>query len=424
MIIRHMTSNSKQIQGSQEHPSRKLKVGAFSVKLPTFMPVGTRGAVKGLSVSQVASTGVKILLGNTYHLHLSPGETVVERLGGLAKMNKWPGATLTDSGGFQVFSLGKINKISDDGVSFQNLNNGDSILLTPEKSMRIQHKLGADIIMAFDDVVGLSKTARQRSNEAMERTHLWLERSIKEHKRLSKARKGESSPSNPKLFGIVQGGLSKKDRLNSLEFVQNTDVDGIAIGGLAVGESRQEMYKMLDYLADKYDHSRPFYLMGVGHPTDIRYAIERGIDMFDSVLPTRNARHGSVWITCDAATCRLPEADALSQLSAHGFVEHSSTRSTYRLYASSRASGSPLPASKRRHPHTLHDIQVNLRNAQFASDDGPLQKGCDCTTCQAGYARSYLRHLIKAKETLAGSLISIHNIRYLQKICESYQGKL
>lgn len=366
MISKRMTRQSKQRSGRDNKPANTLGIGTISVKLPTFMPVGTRGAVKGLSVEQVASTGVKILLGNTYHLHLSPGEEVVERLGGLAKMNKWSGATLTDSGGFQVFSLGKINKITDEGVSFQNPKNGDSIMLTPEKSMRIQHKLGADIIMAFDDVVGLSKTARTRSKEAMERTHQWLERSIEEHKKI----KGENKTRKPKLFGIVQGGLNKADRLKSLKFVQNTEVDGIAIGGLAVGESRAEMYKMLDYLKGYYDSSRPRYLMGVGHPTDMRHAIERGIDMFDSVLPTRNGRHGSFFIEVKAK-----------------------------------------------------DEQYSINNAQFASDDGPLQKGCDCTTCQAGYARSYLRHLVKSGETLGGSLISIHNIRYLQRICESYQGK-
>ena len=267
---------------------------------------------------------------------------------------------LTDSGGFQVFSLGKINKTTDDGVTFSNPKNGDKIFLSPEKSMQIQHKLGADIIMAFDDVVDLDPKTRKRTAEAFDRTHLWLERSIAEHKRL-KAESGR----DVKLFGIFQGGLDKELRKKSLEIVQSTDVDGIAIGGLSVGESREEMHDMLEFLAPLYEDERPRYLMGVGHPIDMRFGIEHGVDMFDCVLPTRNGRHGTAWIAGDE--------------------------------------------------------QISIRNQKYADDHGALDPGCDCHTCTGGYTRAYLRHLFKAGESLGGTLLSIHNLRYLQRICEDYQ---
>lgn len=378
MINTYMTSiQSKSFfrltnRGETTHRQGVLTFKGTKVKTPTFMPVGTRGAIKGLTVEQVRSTGAKIILGNTYHLYISPGEDMVSRLGGLSAMNKWNGPTLTDSGGFQVFSLGQINKITDDGVEFSLPHNGDKVFLTPEKSMQIQHKLGADIIMAFDDVVGLDKESRPRTLEAMERTHRWLDRSIAEHKRL--LRQSQKANSNrqqatrfPKLFGIVQGGVDKKLRKKSLEYVQSTDVDGIAVGGLAVGETRQEMFRMLDYLEPLMDPDRPHYLMGVGHPIDMRYSIEHGIDMFDCVLPTRNARHGSFWYFEDGK-----------------------------------------------------DHQTNIKRLKYEKDDGPLEKDCDCYTCTSDYSRSYLRHLIRSGETTGGNLISIHNIRYLMRITESY----
>ena len=339
--------------------SGELKFAAETVKTPVFMPVGTLGSVKGLTPQQVSTTGAQIILGNTYHLHLSPGEDIVAGAGGLGRFSGWQGPTLTDSGGFQVYSLGKIRKITEDGVTFADPATGDKIFISPEISIQIQHKLGADIIMAFDDVVGL-KEERHRTLEALERTHRWLERSVKEHRRLSKGKKD-----SPKLFGISQGGLDKKLRIKSLEFIQSQDIDGLAIGGLAVGESRQEMHAMLEFLADKYDDNHPRYLMGIGHPVDMKFAIEHGIDMFDSVLPTRNARHGSIWLEGDK--------------------------------------------------------QVSIKNERFKQDFDPLDEGCDCQTCTGSYSRAYLRHLIKSKESLGGTLLSIHNLRYLQRICESYQ---
>lgn len=341
-----------------------LKFGeGCEVPTPTFMPVGTRGAVKSLSPDLVKSTGAGILLANTYHLHLSPGEAVVKAGGGTSEWMRWHGPMLTDSGGFQVFSLGKIRKITEEGVRFRNPVNGDVIFLTPEKSIQIQHDLGADIIMAFDDVVDLHNE-RYRQREAMERTHRWLERCVNEHQRLLQL--NFSDGGGPKLFGIVQGGLSKELRLESLEFIQSLPVDGIAIGGLSVGETREEMHQMLEYLSDKYDDSpRPRYLMGVGHPVDMRKAMECGIDMFDCVLPTRNARHGSVWIAGDK------------------------------------------------------QVSIKVKKSEMSNE--PIEVGCDCYACSNGFSKSWFRAQFKANEPLAGALASVHNLRYLQRICEEFQ---
>ena len=328
------------------------------------MPVATRGAVKGLQPEQVASTGTQVLLANTYHLHIQPGEQVIKKLGGIHRFSHWNGPILTDSGGFQVFSLAKIRKITEEGVYFKNLASGKEVLVTPEKSIQIQFDLDSDIVMAFDDLTGLSLTERKRAKEAVERTHRWLLRCIAEYKKLTKDLQG-GSLQRPLLFGIVQGGLDKNLRRQSLEFVQSQSVSGIAIGGLAVGETRKDMYEMLEFLAPMYDPRRVRYLMGIGEPKDMRFSIEHGIDMFDCVLPTRGGRHGSVWITGDK--------------------------------------------------------KLNLSNAAFAEDSGLIDKKCDCHTCKTGYSRAFLRHLYKVGDPLAGSLASIHNLRYLNRICESYQ---
>lgn len=326
------------------------------------MPCASRGAVKSLQPSQVADTGTQVLLANAYHLHLQPGEKLIEELGGLHSFSGWQGPILTDSGGFQVFSLAKVRKITEEGVYFRNPASGEEVLVTPEKSIKIQLELGADIIMAFDDVTGLAEHERQRTKEATERTHRWLERCTKEFRKLTKnVKDGE----RPLLFGIQQGGLDKKLRKSSLEFVQSQPVDGVAIGGLAVGETRKEMYDMLKFLTPLYDPNKARYLMGVGEPKDMRFAIQQGIDMFDCVLPTRNGRHGQVWITSDK--------------------------------------------------------KLNLNHLKFAKDPKPIDPNCDCNTCQAGYSRAFLRHLFKVGDPLGGSLASIHNLRYLARICEEYR---
>ena len=336
------------------------------VLTPTFMPDGTRGVVKSLLPEQVAATGVQVVLANTYHLHLMPGEATVRTLGDVHGFGHWQGPILTDSGGFQVFSLSKLRKITEEGVTFKHPVTGEMRLLTPEKSIQIQLELGSDMIVAFDHLTGLDEKARAKTLEAFERTHRWLERCITEFKRLTK---DTPKTERPLLFGVVQGGLDKDLRRRSLEFVQATDVDGIAIGGLSVGETRQEMHDMLDFLAPLYDPGRPRFLLGVGDPVDLRHAIERGIDMLDCVLPTRNARHATVWV-------RGPKGE---------------------------------------------DVKIHLTNAQYIEDTDPIDPGCDCYACASGYSKGFLRHQFKVGEPLAGSLASIHNLRYLTRICEEYR---
>lgn len=341
-----------------------LTTRAGKVLTPTFMPDGTRGAVKSLTPEMVQETGVQAVLANTYHLHLQPGEDTVARLGGIHGFSKQTLPMLTDSGGFQVFSLAHINKITEEGVNFKDPRTGDNVFLSPEKSMQIQLKLGADMMVAFDDVTALDDEGRNRTKEAFDRTHRWLERSLAEFQRLTK---GMKENERPLLFGVVQGGLKKDLRKKSLEIVQGLPVDGIAIGGLSVGESRKEMHDMLAYLSELYDDSpRPRFLLGVGDPIDLRFAIEHGIDMLDCVLPTRNARHATAWVKGDK--------------------------------------------------------KIHLTNKQYSEDADVIDPGCDCATCQSGYSKGFLRHQFKVGETLAGTLVSIHNIRYLQRICEHYRA--
>jgi queuine tRNA-ribosyltransferase len=330
------------------------------VKTPFFMPVATRGVVKGVPTGMVSDTGAQVLLSNTYHLHLQPGEKLIKDVGGLHSFNRWNGPILTDSGGFQVFSLAHVRKITEEGVEFKDPKTGDTITLTPEKSMQIQLDLGSDIIMAFDDLTGLSPDTRHRTEDALERTHRWLQRCIDEFKKLTKDLPKDD---RPLLFGIAQGGLDKKLRQKSVEFVQSQEVDGLAIGGLSVGESRKEMHEMLNFLATLYDPTKVRYLMGVGDPIDFKHAIIQGIDMMDCVMPTRNGRHGSVWVA---------------------------------------------------------DKKLNLKNLVFAADDSPIDENCDCFTCTNRYSKALLRHLFKVEDPLAGTLASVHNLRYLTRICEEY----
>jgi queuine tRNA-ribosyltransferase len=344
----------------------ELNTSAGVVQTPTFMPDATRGAVKSVAPELVAQTGVEVVLSNTYHLHLQPGEQVIKMLGGLHEFTRRPGPILTDSGGFQVFSLAHINKITEDGVTFKDPKTGDTVFLSPEKSIQIQFDLGGDMMVAFDDVTSLDESGRKRTLEAFERTHRWLERSLAEFQRLSK----DMNPAErPLLFGVVQGGLDKDLRKRSLDMVQSLPLDGIAIGGLSVGEPRKEMHDMLEYLAPLYDNSnRPRFLLGVGDPIDLRFAIEHGIDMLDCVLPTRNARHGTAWVTGDK--------------------------------------------------------KIHLTNERFKEDTEVIDPGCDCTTCKSSYSKGFLRHQFKVGEPLAGTLVSIHNIRYLQRICEEYRNRV
>lgn len=365
-MLRMSKNHFQQIRAINDYArTGVLRTRSGEVASPFFMPVGTRGTVKGLTTDEVAATGAEVILGNTYHLHLNPGEETVKKLGGLHKFMNWNGPVLTDSGGFQVFSLSHTRKITEEGVKFKDPVTGDTIFISPEISMQIQLALGSDIIMAFDDLTGLDESSRGRTEEALERTHRWLVRCINEFKRLTK---DMAEADRPLLFGIVQGGLDKILRGKSLEFIQSQEVDGVAIGGLSVGESKEDMHDMLKFLAPLYDKTKAHYLMGVGDPVDVRVAIENGIDMMDCVLPTRNARHGMVWVDGDK--------------------------------------------------------KLNLKNEKLAEDQGPIDTTCDCATCNSGYTRAFLRHQFKAGDPLAGSLASIHNLRYLARICEEYKKPL
>lgn len=341
-----------------------LHTRAGDVLTPTFMPDGTRGAVKGLTPLQVEDTGVQIVLANTYHLHLAPGEKVVQELGGLHAFANRKGPMLTDSGGFQVFSLDEHTKVTEEGVHFKDPKTGDKRFISPEISMQIQLALGADMIVAFDHLIGLGTETEEQVKDAFDRTHRWLERCIVEFQRLTKNMTPEE---RPLLFGVVQGGLDIELRKQSLDIIQNSDVDGIAIGGLSVGETREEMETVLKALAPLYRSDKPRFLLGVGTPEDLRIAVENGIDMLDCVLPTRNARHSSVWGT----------------------------------------------GSKK----------MTLTNEQYKLDSRPIDEMCDCYTCTSGFSRAFLRHQFKSGDPVAGTLASIHNLRHMSRLCEEYRTK-
>jgi queuine tRNA-ribosyltransferase len=353
---------------------------------PAFMPVGTQGTVKGLLPSLVAATDSQIILGNTYHLMLRPGSELVQRLGGLQQWTGWNGPMLTDSGGFQVFSLSDLNKIDDDGVTFKSHLNGDMIHLTPERSMQVQRELGADIIMAFDDCPPPPEASQgdddasyvNRVKIANERTLRWLDRCIEAH------REGGTSDTQA-LFGIVQGGTDLDLRSYCAERVTQHDLPGFAIGGVAVGEGTEAIRSVVKHTAPLLPGDKPRYLMGVGYERDIVAAVRAGVDMFDCVLPTRNGRN---------AVAFTPTGP------------------------------------------------IRLKNAQFAEDLRPIVEGCDCAACGEGrgqgaegprgqvnnsapwppgtsepfFSRSYLRHLFQAGEMLGGILVSLHNIRHFQRL--------
>ncbi len=323
-----------------------IKINQEKITTPVFMPVGTLATVKALTPEDLKGLGVQIVLANTYHLHLRPGEKLIKKAGGLHKFMSWDKPILTDSGGFQVFSLSALRKISDKGVEFKSHLDGRKVILTPKSAIKIQEDLGADIIMALDDVVG-AKADKKRVKEAMNRTHKWLTECIKYHKR-----------KNQVLFGIVQGGMFKDLRIESAKFVANSKVAGVAIGGLSVGESRSTMQAMLDIVEPILPINKPRYLMGVGSPVDLLEAVSRGVDMFDCVLPTRLARHGSVW---------------------------------------------------------TKKGQINLFNAKFKSVFRPIEKSCDCYACK-NFTLAYIHHLLKEKEILGIRLTTIHNLHFILQL--------
>ncbi len=332
-----------------------------AIKTPVFMPVGTKATVKTLSKDELEGLGAQIILGNTYHLYLRPGEKLIKKMGGLHKWMNWDRPLLTDSGGFQVFSLTANKKyhankeikasvkIDENGVEFKSHLDGSKHYFTPEKAIQIQHDLGADIIMAFDECAPAHST-KKYFEQAMQRTHEWLKRCKKEHEKLINKTGAQIA-----LFGIVQGGLYKNLREESAKFVNSMDLPGNAIGGLSVGESKKEMLKMLEATIPHLSEKKPRYLMGVGTPEDLLECVDRGVDMFDCVLPTRIARHGSFW------------------------TEKGS--------------------------HTI-------KNEKFKKDESPLQKNCECETCKT-HSRSYIRHLFVENEILGLRLITIHNLHFL-----------
>ena len=329
------------------------------VETPAFMPVGTYGTVKGMKAEEVEATGAHIILGNTFHLMLRPGTDIIEQHGGLHDFMNWQGPILTDSGGFQVFSLGKMSKITEEGVRFSSPVNGEKIMLTPERSMEVQRSLNSDIVMIFDECTPYPASHKE-SKDSMELSLRWAQRSKDAH--------GDSPNA---LFGIVQGGMYEDLREVSVAGLKAIEFDGYAIGGLSVGEPKEDMVRILDHTAPLIPKNKPRYLMGVGKPEDLVEGVRRGIDMFDCVMPTRNARNGHLFVNTGV---------------------------------------------------------IKIRNAAHKTDVSPLDDTCDCYTCK-NYSRAYLHHLDKCKEILGSQLNTLHNLHFYQKVMQGLraaieQGKL
>ncbi|MBC8007783.1 MAG: tRNA guanosine(34) transglycosylase Tgt [Prolixibacteraceae bacterium] len=326
----------------------RLTCSHGSVETPVFMPVGTYGSVKAMSPADLHAVGAQIVLGNTFHLWLRPGLEVIAAHGGLHRFMGWDKPILTDSGGFQVFSLGELRKITEEGVTFRSPVNGDVCFLSPEESMRIQRTLNSDVVMIFDECTPYPASEREAA-ESMRLSLRWAQRSKSAHEGNGNA-----------LFGIVQGGMHKELRNESLAGLQEIGFDGYAIGGLSVGEPKEDMQRILRHTAPRLPSGAPRYLMGVGTPADIVDAVESGIDMFDCVLPTRNARNG--WI----------------------FTSHGTIR---------------------------------LRNARYREDVRPLDEDCGCYTCRH-FSRAYLHHLQRVNEILGAHLNTVHNLHFYQQLMD------
>ncbi|WP_374763862.1 tRNA guanosine(34) transglycosylase Tgt [Yunchengibacter salinarum] len=329
----------------------RITMARGTIETPAFMPVGTAGTVKGMLPENVRETGADILLGNTYHLMLRPGADRVERLGGLHRFMNWPRPILTDSGGFQVMSLSELRKMTEEGVTFKSHVDGRRILMTPESSMAIQRKLGSDIVMAFDECTpypASEDTARQ----SMELSMRWAARSR------AGFDAGDEHTARSALFGIVQGSVYEDLRARSIDALTDIGFDGLAVGGLAVGEGQDEMFRVLDFTMPRMPASSPRYLMGVGKPPDIIGAVERGIDMFDCVMPTRSGRTGQA------------------------FTRHG---------------------------------PINMKNARHKDDDRPIDAACSCPAC-SDYGRAYVHHLIRSGEMLGAILLTWHNLRFYQDL--------
>ncbi len=402
------------------------------IETPVFMPVGTQASVKTLDQTDLANLSAPIILGNTYHLHLRPGEDLINNFGGLHKFMNWPKPILTDSGGFQVFSLGLQKKdghrpvilsetkdpslsdkrdslaepqndnnkqqgqlvaIDEDGVTFRSHIDGSSHRFTAESAIQIQHKLGADIIMAFDECTPDS-VAEKYVTEAMERTHRWAKRSLEEHQKLRNKQSLKLISQFPNfpisynrfLFGIIQGSNYKHLREASAKYISSLDFDGIAIGGESVGYNMEATKEILDWVYPIIPENKPHYTMGLGlSPADLLVAIEHGADMFDCVAPTRLARHGMLFCHCEEGT---DEAIPSTGSANNGIAA--------------------LPSGARND----RKHRINITNAKFAKDSGPIDKNCTCSTCK-NYSRAYIRHLFNAQEISAMRLATIHNLHFM-----------
>ena len=327
-----------------------------TVETPAFMPVGTYGTVKGMTPEEVRATGADILLGNTFHLWLRPGEEIMRKHGDLHDFMNWQRPILTDSGGFQVFSLGDIRKITEEGVHFRSPINGEKIFLDPEKSMQIQDALGSDVVMIFDECTPYPAT-EDEARKSMQMSLRWAKRSRDEFDRLE----------NPNsLFGIIQGSVYEDLRDESLKGLVEIGFDGYAVGGLAVGEPKEDMHRILEHVCPQIPADKPRYLMGVGKPEDLVEGVRRGIDMFDCVMPTRNARNGHLFVTSGV---------------------------------------------------------IKIRNAKYKDDIAPLDENCDCYTCK-NYSRAYLHHLDRCNEILGARLNTIHNLHHYQKLMQGLRDAI
>lgn len=342
----------------------RLETVHGTIETPVFMNVGTVAAIKGaVSTEDLERIGTQVELSNTYHLHVRPGDEVVKDMGGLHKFMSWNKPILTDSGGFQVFSLAGLRKIKEEGVYFQSHIDGHKIFMGPEESMQIQSNLASTIAMAFDECPN-SLSDKQYVANSVDRTTRWLERCIVKMNELNK-REDTINP-NQMLFGINQGAIYPDLRIEHAKRISEFDLPGYAIGGLAVGETHEQMYNILDEVTPYLPYNKPRYLMGVGTPANILEGVERGVDFFDCVYPSRNARH------------------------AHLYTNHG---------------------------------KINLMNAQYERDDRPIEEGCQCPTCSR-YSRAYIRHLLKAKEMLGMRLCVIHNLYFYNKMTEEIRNAL
>lgn len=340
------------IDATSHHKTRActIQTAHSTIQTPVFMPVGTQGTVKTLDANDMLEMGAKIILGNTYHLYLRPGSSTVKKFGGLHGFSKFPNSFLTDSGGFQAFSLSKNTKQHEDGIMFKSHIDGSKHFFTPQSVLDTQYDLGSDIMMILDDLVALPNTD-ERIEKSIERTTAWAQQAITYHK--EQQSKGIGVDQN--IFAIIQGGTSKKFReMSATQLCAMEDYDGFAIGGLSVGEPNADMYETVEWTTDFMPKDKPRYLMGVGTPEDLIENIERGVDMFDCVMPTRNARNGTLFTSFG---------------------------------------------------------RINIRNAVFKEDAGPIDPECDCYTCK-NFSRGYLNHLYRAGEMTYFRLGSMHNIHY------------